>query len=106
MLKVVLNINDQCFILMKLNRVIPKKDIFMKKSLYLLASISSLFLAFGIFSQDQNNTKISYENCDVISYGGYGERSKVNGLPRTKRVNGYYKKNGTYVAPYYRSRIA
>lgn len=35
---------------------------------------------------------------------GYGEISKVNGLPRTHYVSGYFRSNGTYVHPYYRSR--
>ncbi|TIL46135.1 hypothetical protein [Mesorhizobium sp.] len=35
---------------------------------------------------------------------GYGAISKVTGNPRTTRVSGYTKANGTRVAPYYRSR--
>ena len=35
---------------------------------------------------------------------GYGAISSVTGLPRTSYVHGYYRKNGTYVRPYYRSR--
>lgn len=40
------------------------------------------------------------------SYGatGYGAISTVTGLPRTTYVSGYYRKNGTYVKPYYRSK--
>lgn len=34
----------------------------------------------------------------------YGDISTVTGLPRTHYVRGYYRKNGTYVRPYYRSR--
>lgn len=35
---------------------------------------------------------------------GYGEISKETGLPRTNYVNGYYRADGTYVQPYYRSQ--
>jgi hypothetical protein len=35
---------------------------------------------------------------------GYGAISSTTGLPRTHYVRGYYRKNGTYVRPYYRSR--
>ncbi len=35
---------------------------------------------------------------------GYGEISKVNGLPRTNIVSGYYRRDGTYVRSYARSR--
>jgi hypothetical protein len=34
---------------------------------------------------------------------GYGEISKTTGLPRTDYVSGYTRKDGTHVAPYYRS---
>jgi peptidoglycan hydrolase-like protein with peptidoglycan-binding domain len=34
---------------------------------------------------------------------GYGDVSNTTGLPRTQCVNGYTRKDGTYVAPYYRS---
>lgn len=43
----------------------------------------------------------------VQTYGGatgYGEISTITGLPRTNYVSGYYRKNGTYVKPYYRSK--
>lgn len=33
----------------------------------------------------------------------YGEISERTGLPRTNYVNGYYRRNGTYVQSYYRS---
>ncbi|CRX37967.1 hypothetical protein [Estrella lausannensis] len=47
-------------------------------------------------SSSKNN---SYSN----SANGYGEISKTTGRARTNYVNGYYRKNGTYVKPYYRS---
>jgi len=34
----------------------------------------------------------------------YGVPSKVNGLPRNTYVSGYFRKDGTYVGPYTRSR--
>jgi hypothetical protein len=34
---------------------------------------------------------------------GYGQISKTTGLPRTTYVSGYTRKDGTHVAPYYRS---
>lgn len=42
----------------------------------------------------------SYSNTSI---NGYGEISKTTGRPRTKPVKGYYRKDGTYVKPYYRS---
>lgn len=38
-----------------------------------------------------------------VSTNRYGAISCVTGLPRTNYVSGYYRKNGTYVRPYYRS---
>lgn len=38
------------------------------------------------------------------STGCYGVISKTTGLPRTQYVSGYYRKDGTYVRPYYRSK--
>ena len=35
--------------------------------------------------------------------GCYGEPSSANGRPRTSTVNGYVRRDGTYVAPYARS---
>lgn len=34
----------------------------------------------------------------------YGDISDVNGLPKTTSVKGYYRKDGTYVRGYYRSK--
>jgi len=36
--------------------------------------------------------------------GGYGAISEVTGLPRTEAVSGYFRRDGTYVSPYFRSR--
>ena len=41
-------------------------------------------------------------------YQGYGQPSKVNGMPKTKPISGYTKKSSTggyvRVNPYYRSK--
>ena len=34
----------------------------------------------------------------------YGDISNITGLPKTTHVNGYYRKDGTYVRGHYRSR--
>ena len=33
----------------------------------------------------------------------YGDISNINGMPKTESVNGYYRKDGTYVRGHYRS---
>lgn len=38
------------------------------------------------------------------SEGYYGEISCLTGKPKTVHVRGYYRKDGTYVSPHYRSR--
>jgi hypothetical protein len=35
---------------------------------------------------------------------GYGEISEKTGRPKTVSVKGYYRKDGTYVKPHYRSK--
>jgi hypothetical protein len=39
-----------------------------------------------------------------ISSNSYGAISCTTGLPRTERVSGYFRRDGTYVSPYFRSR--
>ncbi len=34
----------------------------------------------------------------------YGEQSRLTGKPKTTHVQGYYRKNGTYVRGHYRSK--
>lgn len=46
-------------------------------------------------------SKISVPSSSLAS--GYGEISKLTGRPKTVHVNGYYRKDGTYVKPHYRS---
>lgn len=33
----------------------------------------------------------------------YGDVSNINGMPKTEAINGYYRKDGTYVRGHYRS---
>ena len=49
----------------------------------------------------------SEEAYDYALPSGYGKISKVNGLPRTKPISGYWRRTSSgprYVKPYYRSR--
>ena len=39
----------------------------------------------------------------VAENGSYYGQPNVNGVPKTLAVNGYYRKDGTYVRGYYRS---
>ena len=52
------------------------------------------------------DTNAAFVNGHPIAENGsyYGEISKVNGLPRTHYINGYYRADGSYVRSYYRSR--
>lgn len=63
----------------------------------------------------KNYSKRSNTRCYVeppqyskkASYSGYGKRSKVNGLPKTKITSGHVKRTSkgyTYVNPYARSK--
>jgi hypothetical protein len=33
----------------------------------------------------------------------YGDVSNINGMPKTNHVNGYFRRDGTYVRGHYRS---
>ncbi len=46
--------------------------------------------------------RASGSGCTSPNY--YGSISCITGQPRTQYVGGYFRKNGTYVAPYYRSK--
>lgn len=48
-----------------------------------------------------SNSSSSSSSCSGL--GCYGEPSTANGRPRTETVNGYTRRDGTYVAPYARS---
>jgi hypothetical protein len=45
----------------------------------------------------------SYRLPSLSSYSGYGAISPRTGLLRTHYVHGYYRADGTYVSPYFRS---
>jgi hypothetical protein len=45
----------------------------------------------------------SDQNAISSASSGYGEISATTGRPKTVHVKGYYRKNGTYVQPHYRS---
>ena len=53
------------------------------------------------FGPSGGYSKSSSNNCVGICYG---VPSKVNGLPRNTYVSGYFRKDGTYVRPYTRSK--
>ena len=48
-----------------------------------------------------NHSQLEYTL--ATSSGGYGEISATTGRPKTVHVKGYYRKDGTYVQPHYRS---
>ena len=54
----------------------------------------------NLFAAQTNVHEKSNSNPVYLTY--YGQVNS-NGTVRTKRVNGYYKSNGTYVNSYYRS---
>ena len=62
----------------------------------ILALSSSASARYGSY-QPVNRDNSYYNN-------GYGELSERTGKIRNERVNGYYRNDGTYVNPYYRSR--
>ena len=57
-------------------------------------------------SQSTTLSKSTRSKMSVPSSGsasGYGEISRLTGRPKTVHVNGYYRKDGTFVKPHYRS---
>jgi hypothetical protein len=60
---------------------------------------------FADLPDGPSSTEIDHTAPGVAENGSYyGEISTVNGLPRTNLVSGYYRRDGTYVRGYYRSR--
>lgn len=58
--------------------------------------------------QNENPTEFNPKNSSSLSDAsftatGYGEISEITGRAKTVHVNGYYRKDGTYVKPHYRS---
>ena len=76
----------------------------------MLLSTMPLF-AGNCYPYDTTNSSFGFRtkpNTTISTWGSYnsglGEISSKNGLPRTNYVRGYFRNNGTYVQPYYRSR--
>jgi hypothetical protein len=55
-----------------------------------------------VTTQDAANQNVYASPC-AENGSCYGDVSSVTGLPKTTHVNGYYRKNGTYVRGHYRS---
>ena len=55
-----------------------------------------------VTTQDAANQNVYASPC-AENGSCYGDVSSVTGLPKTTHVDGYYRKNGTYVRGYYRS---
>ena len=94
----------------------------MKVIKYLAVSFMLSFLSLGAFAQNNidtygtdlpknavhrlkkdisNFTKFKPTSLPNVAY--YGQISSKTGRAKTNHVDGYYKGNGTYVQPYYRS---
>lgn len=61
----------------------------------------------AITEQNSNPTTVERKSASSLSSkysndSGYGEISKATGRPKTVHVNGYYRKDGTYVKSHYR----
>ncbi len=56
------------------------------------------------FQQKQNTQNTTYSGACAENGSCYGDISDVTGLPKTTHVNGYYRRDGTYVRGHYRSR--
>ena len=55
-------------------------------------------------TSNRTSTKSYYKDSRIqITPSSFGETSNKTGRVKTKPVNGYYKSNGVYVNPYYRS---
>lgn len=57
-------------------------------------------VGLGLQGTQNVNRQIQQEH----QVDGYGATSGVTGRPKTEYVHGYTRANGTYVAPYYRSK--
>lgn len=53
---------------------------------------------------DEAHSKCSPCLVENISLNGFGEISAVTGRAKTVYVRGYYRKDGTYVKPHFRSK--
>lgn len=56
-------------------------------------------------SQNYNNNNFTSPTYGCAENGScYGDISSINGMPKTTAVDGYYRKDGTYVRGHYRSK--
>lgn len=81
---------------LKISLTEPKKD----KSLNASAEDTQLKPLFPSSYETLKTPKIDSKSNKA---NGYGEISSTTGRPKTVHVNGYYRKDGTYVKPHYRS---
>ncbi len=73
----------------------------MKSNKVVTTVIAALVMGTAsIFAASSNKSETSNTEPMVLAY--YGQVNS-NGTVRTKRVNGYFRSNGTYVNSYYRS---
>jgi hypothetical protein len=69
----------------------------------ILLFITILTLSFSTFARFGTWEPINRDN-SYYGSNGCGEISSTTGRIRNERVNGYHRKDGTYVNPYYRSK--
>ena len=65
-------------------------------------TIALATLIFGSTSFLSAETQVETRKIEPMILAYYGQVNS-NGTVRTKRVNGYFRSNGTYVNSYYRS---
>jgi hypothetical protein len=72
-----------------------------------LSSLTGRTLLHSTNATSSDDDAVLSDNVDPPVAGNgsyYGEISEKTGLPRDTYVNGYYRRDGTYVRSYYRSR--
>lgn len=82
-------------------RLLPKIEQKVERILEDKASPQKNICVSTIDNTSTSNNLIS--SSTTTSAKGYGEISNSTGRAKTVHVNGYTKKNGTYVSPHYRS---
>lgn len=65
-----------------------------------MIKILKLTIAITIISFTFNSLAYYGNNND---YSGFGEISEETNRPKTKHIDGYYRKDGTYVKDHYKS---
>lgn len=74
----------------------------MLKISVLAISIATLVMALNGVNDAEARSSSSSSGCKGVCYGS---KSTKTGRARNNYVRGYYKKDGTYVAPYTRSDL-